>query len=266
MSWKRKTQNEFIMQAASVHNNYYDYSKVRFITMNDKVEITCPEHGVFWQNANMHVRGSKCKKCAMAIRSANRTKTTAQFVEEANIKHSNKYTYEKTIYTKSSDKITVTCKIHGDFSQSANSHVRGGGCPECAHIVPTNGWSYSEWEAYGKKSKNFNGFKLYILQCTDGEESFIKVGKTFVPIASRFDYKDLMPYQYIVKYVIEADARSISEIEMRIHIGDFLKYTPKMQFKGATECYYLEEYSNIVAAIEKDINDTFNKNITKNNS
>jgi hypothetical protein len=25
----------------------------------------------------------------------------------------------------------ITCKIHGDFEQEANSHLQGSGCPKC---------------------------------------------------------------------------------------------------------------------------------------
>jgi hypothetical protein len=41
------------------------------------------------------------------------------------------YNYTKSIYTKSAEKTTITCKIHGDFLQSPNSHLSGHGCPKC---------------------------------------------------------------------------------------------------------------------------------------
>jgi Zn finger protein HypA/HybF involved in hydrogenase expression len=45
--------------------------------------------------------------------------------------HGNNYDYSKVVYTVSTDKVIITCKIHGDFEQQANSHVRGNGCPLC---------------------------------------------------------------------------------------------------------------------------------------
>ena len=43
------------------------------------------------------------------------------------------YDYSKSVYTKSAEKTTITCKIqtHGDFLQSPNSHLSGHGCPKC---------------------------------------------------------------------------------------------------------------------------------------
>lgn len=45
--------------------------------------------------------------------------------------HNNKYDYTKTIYTRSTDKITITCPTHGDFTQLAADHKRGNGCSKC---------------------------------------------------------------------------------------------------------------------------------------
>lgn len=54
------------------------------------------------------------------------------FINRANTKHNNKYMYDKVQYTTSGRKITITCPVHGDFLQEANSHVnKGYGCPEC---------------------------------------------------------------------------------------------------------------------------------------
>lgn len=60
----RTTSNaEFIKRAKKVHNNFYDYSKTQYEHNTKKVEIICPMHGIFAQNANSHVKGSGCPKC-----------------------------------------------------------------------------------------------------------------------------------------------------------------------------------------------------------
>lgn len=43
-----KTTTEYISEAISVHGNKYDYSKVNYINADDKICITCPDHGDFW--------------------------------------------------------------------------------------------------------------------------------------------------------------------------------------------------------------------------
>ena len=46
------------------HGNRYDYSKVKFNKMHEKVCIICPEHGEFWQTPSKHLLGQGCPKCA----------------------------------------------------------------------------------------------------------------------------------------------------------------------------------------------------------
>ena len=51
-----------------MHGDRYDYSRVEYKTMHEKVEIVCAEHGSFWQSAVSHVKGYKagCPGCAVS--------------------------------------------------------------------------------------------------------------------------------------------------------------------------------------------------------
>ena len=60
---KRVVLEESIQKASNIHNNYYDYSKVKFDKTIDKVIIICPKHGEFEQIWNNHLRGEGCPKC-----------------------------------------------------------------------------------------------------------------------------------------------------------------------------------------------------------
>lgn len=261
-SWKRLTSKDYFDKARDVHKGFYTYEKAVFHTVNDKIEITCPNHGNFWQNANNHLQGSKCKKCAMELRSKSRTKTTEQFIKKAEQVHNNKYDYSKTKYTKSSNTVIIICPIHGEFKQRADVHTGGGGCPNCARLIPTNSWTFSEWEEFGLKSKNFTGFSLYVIECWNDTESFLKVGKTFVPIEKRYDYKDLMPYDYKIILREEGCARWISNLELHIHQQlKHLKVTPCKEFKGHTECYDVSHKEDILKFI-KEYNGTNKNNST----
>ena len=57
------SQEDWIRRAVEIHNNKYDYAKVNYIKGSEKVCITCPEHGEFWQNADQHLQGRGCPKC-----------------------------------------------------------------------------------------------------------------------------------------------------------------------------------------------------------
>ncbi len=58
-------------------------------------------------------------------------KTNDEFIEQANIVHNNKYLYLEK-YAGDSVKINICCKSHGNFKQTAGSHLQGNGCPFCA--------------------------------------------------------------------------------------------------------------------------------------
>lgn len=58
-------------------------------------------------------------------------KTHAQFVEQANKIHKNKFTYPET-YVGDTVKINIICPIHGSFQQVPSSHLQGCGCRQCA--------------------------------------------------------------------------------------------------------------------------------------
>ena len=58
------TKIEFINKAKQLHEIEYDYSLIpSTIHTHEQVEIICPIHGVFKQNARTHYRHSGCPKC-----------------------------------------------------------------------------------------------------------------------------------------------------------------------------------------------------------
>lgn len=59
---KSKTE-KFIEKATHLHMGYYSYENVVYEKNNIKVNITCPEHGEFWQRPNAHLNGSGCVSC-----------------------------------------------------------------------------------------------------------------------------------------------------------------------------------------------------------
>lgn len=70
-----KTETEELIAAfRSAHGDLYDYSKVQFERVKDKVCIGCPKHGDFYQAAIYHRRGQKCPKCVREIPVSEETK------------------------------------------------------------------------------------------------------------------------------------------------------------------------------------------------
>lgn len=61
---RRLSQEEYIIKAQQMHGCRYDYSKLSYTHTSNDVEIICPEHGVFLQNAGAHIyRGAGCPIC-----------------------------------------------------------------------------------------------------------------------------------------------------------------------------------------------------------
>lgn len=115
------------------HGDSYDYSKVVFTKMHEKVCIICKEHGEFWQTPSKHLLGQGCPKCSDIKKAKGRTLTTNDFIEKSSKIHNNKYVYDKTEYKGTYESLTITCPIHGDFTQRANDHLNGHGCPICGN-------------------------------------------------------------------------------------------------------------------------------------
>lgn len=58
--------------------------------------------------------------------------TRNDFLQRAHEVHGDKYDYTNTVYINNRHKIDVCCPIHGVFTQLANIHLQGKGCPKCA--------------------------------------------------------------------------------------------------------------------------------------
>jgi hypothetical protein len=115
-------QNIFIKKAKNKWGIKYDYSLVIFKNANTKVKIILNDV-IYEQSPHNHLKYSPEKVL--------RLKTTEEFINQSKIIHDGKYSYEKSKYLKDRGKLTITCPIHGDFDQVANSHLSGKGCHNC---------------------------------------------------------------------------------------------------------------------------------------
>ncbi len=150
----KKTTEEFILDAKKVHGDKYDYSKFKYEhSRKTKSIIICSNHGEFLQNANQHLQGKACIKCGRERRAKNATKTTEEFIKQANEKHNNKYDYSKFKYVHNKKQAIIICPDHGEFLQEPRNHLYENGCPSCAHNKK------STTEEFIIKSKKVHGDK-----------------------------------------------------------------------------------------------------------
>ena len=128
------TTEEFIEKAKKIHGDRYDYSEVEYIQSKKKVKIGCEIHGIFEQAPHNHLNGANCHKCSKKSKEDIRRRTTEQFIEKAIKVHGDLYEYFKVDYKDGRSKVIITCKIHGDYYQTPNTHLNGHGCQKCAVI------------------------------------------------------------------------------------------------------------------------------------
>ena len=128
---KKLTKEQILENFLKTHKNKYDYSLVEYVNSRTKVKIICPKHGIFEQHVNNHIRGEGCPYCGKL--NGRKKKTNEEFIREAKEIHKDRYDYSKTCYKDASSKVTIICKIHGDFEQIANEHLKGKNCEKCSY-------------------------------------------------------------------------------------------------------------------------------------
>jgi hypothetical protein len=150
----------FIKRAKEVHGDVYDYSKVEYTLMNNKVCIICKEHGEFMQSAAKHVltkRGCPTcgiKKCAKAI-----TVPWEDFVNRARKKHGDKFQYIEESYNGMNKRMDIICPEHEKITMTASSHcITKTGCKFCGNTSKAFNKSRS-YEEFIKRANEVHKFK-----------------------------------------------------------------------------------------------------------
>lgn len=126
-----KTTDSFIKEAIKTHGDRYDYSNTNYIDAKTNVNIICKVHGEFSQSPRSHIKGHNCILC-----SGTKKRTTDEFVKLSTEIHGSRYDYSNTHYINAQINVDIVCKVHGEFSQSPRSHLRGSDCPHC--VTPNN--------------------------------------------------------------------------------------------------------------------------------
>lgn len=153
----------FLRRARVIHNNKYDYSKVEYKAVKEKVNIICPVHGEFSQTPDSHLQGQQCSKCSKVHKP-----NTSEWIEKAKKVHGEKYDYSKVVYKNNSTKIPIICKEHGVFWQRPANHIKGKNCPKCTgHYMDKSFFIEKAKEIYKDKSGN----PLYDYSLVDYKDS-----------------------------------------------------------------------------------------------
>lgn len=148
----------FILKARWVHGDVYDYSGVEYRGTYVKVNIGCRIHGSFLQSPNNHLNKFGCPNCGRQGTIEKQKFSQDVFIKKAREVHGDTYDYSLVNYTRSIDKIKITCRVHGEFVQQAASHLQGVGCFQCSYIPRAKGRVLSTQE-FISRSRSVHGDK-----------------------------------------------------------------------------------------------------------
>lgn len=121
----------FIEKSKKVHNGFYNYDKVLYISNKTMVIITCPYHGDFKQTPNNHLTGYSCIKCSIFSRKNKRKMNNFIYISKS--KFFDKFNYNEVEYINNSTNIKLKCNIHGEILTTPSVHLKSKtGCPKCS--------------------------------------------------------------------------------------------------------------------------------------
>lgn len=194
-----------------------------------KITYICTEHGEATRKALYLYEGRGCSKCAYNIAKIKKTFTTEDFITKSKELHEDKYDYSESIYTSSTNKITIICPHHGKFEQTALEHMtKGHGCRRCGFIATAK-------KLY-LNSINIEFTTLYYIKCYGNGEVFYKIGVAKNGVLERYTNYESMPYLFEVLREIRGNADQLLVIEESIKLA-IQPYTPLISFDGSsTEC------------------------------
>jgi len=152
-------ETKYIAKVTVVFNGRYTYDRIGYTNKTSPITITCPDHGDFQRNANVHlVEKRGCFECLL-------DKKTKEYIVKAHKANNDKYTYNKTRYKEYNTVLTITCPKHGNFQRRADSHLKGRGCEKCIKD--------KDLEKFLKKAKEIHGDKYDYSKVTSYEKNKI---------------------------------------------------------------------------------------------
>lgn len=225
---------------------------------NTHIDFSCAKHGEFRLSYSSLPNSPGCPACSRLGSQASRTEglkdqiaTTLplrakRWVERVRERHSDKFSYDESVYVDAKTPVVIICPVHGRFQQMPDSHLNSG-CRACADEELLG--RYSEKYFTDNPGASHRLTTLYYIRFEFEKEFFFKVGITTTSIRSRFSMASangvsVMVQRSVVLNLLEA-FRAEQEIQ-RVH-GDRFRYRPVLGGEslrrlriGPSECFYQE--------------------------
>ena len=100
---------------------------------SNKCATINPKRQIKSKNSCLERFGVK-NRLILVKNSQNTKQTTENYILDCNKTHLCRFLYHNTKYVDASTKISVTCRVHGDWQVIPDAHKSGNICPKCAKI------------------------------------------------------------------------------------------------------------------------------------
>lgn len=237
---RNQTTQDIILRFKDRHGDRYDYSDVVYTSYYEKVKIICKIHGMFMQASHHHYEGRGCPMCAKSGVKLNKNRVISDFRKV----HGDEFIYDRFTYKNDYTKSVVTCREHGDFLITPNSHKNGTKCPDC--FMERCGFGKSKFINCAKRHKG--KATLYIMKLSSEDECFYKIGIT-TDLNKRFIRSGTGYRNELIKTIV-GESSIIWEMEKEIHRKLYShRYKPKLKFNGHTESFSIDSLSIAIGFI-----------------
>lgn len=154
-STRKLSTSDFIERCVEKYGDKYSYENTIYVRNNEKVIITCKEHGDFYISPNHFLSGRGCPICG-----GNRKKNTESFIKELRkVQPLSDYDFSKAKYVNIHTPLTLICNKCGcEFNnQPSNLLKYKQGCPRCKesklekevrYILEKNGIKYEQYKRF----------------------------------------------------------------------------------------------------------------------
>ena len=149
----RLTRDAVITKFKEVWGDRWDYSDLEFTTSKQNVTVRCRTHGEFSQLYTSHISGKVgCAPCRVKPPKVKKSRViqtpvvntprrdhkkirASSNLERCREVWGERWDYTNTDMTSQRNKVTVRCRIHGEFEQTLHKHIKGFiGCHECSKM------------------------------------------------------------------------------------------------------------------------------------
>lgn len=244
MSIKYTTQ-EFKDRIHKKYGNRFDTSMTEYKGSYFKVKMRCIEHNKTFECDPVSItressKGNFCPDCR-----SNFKLTSDEFIRIAQHNYGNMYDLSKVVFNTTRDKVTLGCRIHGDFEVYAryvSSNDTLELCPKCRDLTKNLGnldyiKRYTDNKELGEEPGVF--YKLLMTHKQSGLQ-FLKVGITSLGVAKRYSPKeyDAFTIESIEEIVTTNLEAAKLEHQFKLNnISQKLILPKNIRFEGYTECY-----------------------------